>query len=165
MSGRPFYETANQRDRALAAAQLFTDQFFLPSSVYNPCPLDTVDYELQATPSAYPVDYALVRRSDCRVEALLEVKCRSYKSSEHAHYMLSLQKLDRLCNLSRLVRTFLLVDYVDAQWVWQCHPTVALDLYMTGRSDRGDSADQEPCAYIPKSWGQTFSKLVPAVAG
>ena len=162
---RPIYETQDTTDRARAAAQHFLEHHWATHSCH-PTDHDTVDYELQPLPSAYPADYAIVRRSTAAVVAMLEVKCRNQKVGDFDTYLLALQKASKLVAMAQWTQTLLLVDYRDGQWAYQFSSAGAPGyLFASGRSDRGDAADSEPCVFLPKTWGRVLAKEISGGAG
>ena len=110
-------------------------------------------------PIRYHLDYAVTK--DGRVVAYVEVKVRRYSMAQidkWGGYMLSVAKLQtaqELCRISNAVFC-LVVQCTDGLYWMTIKDYSAFPVVITGRSDRGDSQDIEPCVLIP---GSRFTRL------
>jgi hypothetical protein len=103
-------------------------------------------------PIRYHLDYAAVR--DGRVVSYVEIKVRKYSMAQidsFGGYMLSVGKLQaakQLCEISNA--TFCLAVQCSDGLYWIAIKDYAeFPVVITGRTDRGDAQDIEPCVLIP----------------
>ncbi len=105
-------------------------------------------------PIKYHIDYAAAK--DGIVVAYVEVKVRRYSMDQidkWGGYMLSVAKLQtaqQLCHISKAVFC-LVVQCTDGLYWAAIKDFSEFPVVITGRSDRGDAQDIEPCVLIPKS--------------
>lgn len=106
----------------------------------------------QKLPIKYHLDYAATRNG--KVAAYVEVKVRKYRMDQIGKwggYMLSVGKLQtakQLCEISS--STFCLaVQCTDGLYWIAIKDFSEFPVVITGRTDRGDSQDIEPCVLIP----------------
>ena len=111
-------------------------------------------------PIKYHLDYAATRNG--KVVAYVEVKVRKYRMDQIGKwggYMLSVGKLQtakQLCEISNA--TFCLaVQCVDGLYWIAIKDFSLFPVVITGRTDRGDAQDVEPCVLIPV---ESFTSLV-----
>jgi len=111
-------------------------------------------------PIKYHLDYAATRKG--KVTAYVEVKVRKYRMDQIGKwggYMLSVGKLQtakQLCEISSA--TFCLaVQCADGLYWIAIKDFSEFPVVITGRTDRGDSQDIEPCVLIP---AERFTSLV-----
>lgn len=105
-------------------------------------------------PIRYHLDYAAVRNK--RVVGYVEVKVRNYSMEQidrMGGYMLSLGKMQAGKSLSSLskVPICLVVQCTDATYWLAVKDFSEFPVTITGRTDRGDAQDVEPCVLIPKA--------------
>jgi len=105
-------------------------------------------------PIRYHFDYAAVRNK--RVVGYVEVKVRNYSMEQidrMGGYMLSLGKMQAGQSLSSLskVPICLVVQCTDATYWLAVKDFSEFPVTITGRTDRGDAQDVEPCVLIPKA--------------
>ena len=105
-------------------------------------------------PIRYHLDYAAVRNK--RVVGYVEVKVRNYSMEQidrMGGYMLSLGKMQAGQSLSSLskVPICLVVQCTDATYWLAVKDFSEFPVTITGRTDRGDAQDVEPCVLIPKA--------------
>ena len=97
-------------------------------------------------PKSYHLDYALTNE-DNSLRGFVEIKCRKNNRYDYQTYMISLSKVliaKRLTESTNLC-SFLVVKWLDdIAWVYFNDPHT---LGFGGRTDRNDSADQEPVAF------------------
>ena len=97
-------------------------------------------------PKSYHLDYALTNE-DNSLRGFVEIKCRRTKRYNYPTYLISLSKVlaaKRLTESTNLC-SFLVVKWLDdIAWVYFNDPHT---LGFGGRTDRNDSADQEPVAF------------------
>ena len=111
-------------------------------------------------PIRYHLDYAVTK--DGRVVAYVEVKIRRYSMAQidkWGGYMLSVAKLQtaqELCRISNAVFC-LVVQCTDGLYWMTIKDFSEFPVVITGRTDRGDSQDVEPCVLIP---GRRFTLMV-----
>ena len=112
------------------------------------------DAQFHKLPIRYHIDYAATK--DNRVVAYVEVKVRKYSMDQidkWGGYMLSVAKLQtaqQLCHISNAVFC-LVVRCTDGLYWVAIKDFSEFPVSITGRSDRGDAQDIEPCVLIPKS--------------
>ena len=95
-----------------------------------------------------PADFALTHKG--KVEAMVEVKCRTCDKRRFDTYLISTNKLRRLKRAAKASRCLpiLLVEWTDALAyiiITDANYKVALG----GRDDRCDLYDREPVAHLP----------------
>ena len=101
----------------------------------------------------FVVDFAIVR--DGRVTGFLEYKRRQVVSTKYPTIILAYTKWLALCDYSRTSAAFFYIEYDDRVKYIQLTPAhvslkeVGVWLEISGRTDRGDQYDQEPCVHIP----------------
>ena len=130
---RPVYETPKDRgkefDVLIAAAAAWESEF-------------------AGTRSLSPCDFVMLK--DGEVKALVEIKCRSNKMGQYADYMISHDKVGKIQAAAQVMgcKPLLIVQFSDyLGWV-DLSKTVGR-VSFGGRKDREDSADMEPCLFIP----------------
>jgi len=103
-------------------------------------------YQLHKMPVSYRLDAVAFRASECR--GFAEIKRRNNKSTKYPTYMISLGKVlaARQLTAETGLRSRLFVLFTD-------HLTAVdfaadFTVGIGGRTDRGDSADIEPCSYF-----------------
>lgn len=103
-------------------------------------------------PIKYHLDYAATRNG--KVVAYVEVKVRKYRMDQidkWGGYMLSVGKLQtakQLCEISN-TSFCLAVQCVDGLYWITIKDFSQFPVVITGRADRGDAQDVEPCVLIP----------------
>lgn len=113
-------------------------------------------------PIRYHVDYAATKNGI--VAAYVEIKVRKYSMDQidgWGGYMISVAKLQtaqQLCRISKAVFC-LVVQCTDGLYWIAIKDFSEFPVSITGRSDRGDAQDIEPCVLIPKS---RFTKMNPS---
>lgn len=105
-------------------------------------------------PIRYHLDYAVTKND--KLVAFVEVKVRNYTMDQidgWGGYMLSVGKLQAaqsLCSISKSV--FCLVVHCKDGTYWTTIKNYSeFPVTITGRTDRGDAQDIEPCVLIPKA--------------
>lgn len=111
-------------------------------------------------PIRYHLDYAATKNG--KVIGYVEIKVRKYTMAQidkWGGYMLSIAKLQtaqELCRISKA--TFcLVVQCTDGLYWMTIKDFSEFPVVITGRTDRGDSQDVEPCVLIP---GGRFTLMV-----
>lgn len=102
-------------------------------------------------PRAYQLDYAMVDEKMV-IKRWLEIKCRKHRGyGVYKDLMLSYHKFRAGLELSRETGLDFLLAYQfgDQNYMAKITESTPYTLAYGGRSDRGDSEDQEPVALIP----------------
>ena len=101
----------------------------------------------------YIVDFAIERNG--HVIGFIEYKRRDVMSLQYPTIILALSKWIALCDYAKHGKAFFYVEYNDCTKHIKITPDY-IDLNMigawleiSGRTDRGDQYDQEPCVHIP----------------
>ena len=133
---RPLYESSQDLQNEAAVA--------LEMSKRWKCHFDKL-------PIKYNVDYAVTKGAD--IVALAEIKCRNYSYSQidkMGGYMISAHKwvMGATFADSMNIPLILIVKLTDGIW-WTKERSKKLVL--SGRKDRNDPQDIEPCILIPMS--------------
>ncbi len=111
-------------------------------------------------PIKYHLDYAATRNG--KVVAYVEVKVRKYtmeRIGQMGGYMLSVGKLQtakQLCEISSAAFCLAVQCTDGLHWI-AIKDFTEFPVAITGRTDRGDSQDVEPCVLIPAG---RFTSLV-----
>ena len=142
---RPLYETQADLRNEAAVIEILSQKWRVN---FNKLPIK------------YHLDYAATRNG--KVVAYIEVKVRKYRMDQIGKwggYMLSVGKLQtakQLCEISNA--TFCLaVQCLDGlHWI-AIKDFSQFPVVITGRTDRGDAQDVEPCVLIP---AESFTSLV-----
>lgn len=128
---RPQYETSH--DRAGEEAVIKAALPVLKADYYRKLPL------------AYRADYALMRGAD--VFGFAEVKCRNKRYST---LILSLHKYLTLLDFIRAgFVCFVLVRWPEGMFAYRVSLSDNYHVKWSGRNDRGDWQDTEPCVHLP----------------
>lgn len=110
------------------------------------------DIKFHKLPIRYHLDYAATKNG--RVVGYIEVKVRKYTMSQISNwggYMLSVGKLQaakQLCEISK-ASFCLAVQCTDGLYWTTIKDFSEFPVTITGRTDRGDEQDVEPCVLIP----------------
>lgn len=141
---RPLYETQADLRNESAIISLLTKEW---------------DAQFHKLPIRYHLDYAATKHG--RVVGYVEIKVRKYTMAQidkWGGYMLSVGKLQaakQLCEISN--SSFcLVVQCTDGLYWLTIKDFAEFPVVITGRTDRGDSQDIEPCVLIP---GARFSRI------
>jgi len=108
---------------------------------------DCWNAEFVKLPMAYYVDWAVVRGSE--IKAFAEFKRRHNPKDQYPSFMISLNKWMNGKKMGRElgVPFLIIVEWDDG--LYYCDTEAVARTYgFGGRSDRGDSQDQEPCVFI-----------------
>lgn len=105
--------------------------------------------EAAKLPIKYGVDYMLLRSGDA--VASCEIKCRTNPMEQYPDYMISLGKLIDAKAIRDLtgIPFLLIIRWTDKIGYWRLPDDPKVITRMGGRTDRNDSQDVEPCAFIP----------------
>jgi hypothetical protein len=134
---RPIYETQADLRNEAAVIKILSQKW-------------RVDFH--KLPIKYHLDYAATRYG--KVTAYVEVKVRKYRMDQIGKwggYMLSVGKLQtakQLCEISSAAFC-LAVQCADGLYWIAIKDFSEFPVVITGRTDRGDSQDIEPCVLIP----------------
>lgn len=102
---------------------------------------------LTKMPVSYRLDY-FFESGDKR--AVIEIKVRSHRSIDYPTYMLGLGKwVEGVRYHSIGIPFVLVVAFTDAMMFYLYHEDTKTTYKAGGRNVMRDSADREPCAYIP----------------
>jgi hypothetical protein len=142
---RPIYETQADLRNEAAVVEILSQKWRV---------------NFHKLPIKYHLDYAATRNG--KVTAYVEVKVRKYTMAQIGKwggYMLSVGKLQtakQLCEISSA--TFCLaVQCADGPYWIAIKDFSEFPVVITGRTDRGDAQDVEPCVLIP---AERFTSLV-----
>jgi hypothetical protein len=130
---RPVYETAKDRGKEF-------DVLITAAAAWGS--------EFAGTKALSPCDYVMLK--DGEVKALVEIKCRNNPMSKYPDYMISHEKVGKIQAAAQVMgcKPLLIVRFSDCiGWV-DLSKTLG-KVSFGGRKDRGDSADMEPCLFIP----------------
>ena len=117
---------------------------------------------LHKLPIRYHIDYAATKNGI--VVAYVEIKVRKYSMDQidrWGGYMISVAKLQtaqQLCQISKAIFCLVVQCTDGLHWI-AIKDFSEFPVSITGRSDRGDAQDIEPCVLIPKS---RFTKMNPS---
>lgn len=137
---RPLYESAKDLSNELRVSSVLKDCW---------------DAEFVKLPMAYHVDWAIVRGP--QIKAFAEFKRRHNPKTRYPTFMLSLNKWRNGKNMAAELGVPFLVIVEWDDGLYYCDSKNAGPNYgIGGRSDRGDSQDQEPVVFIPT---QAFYKV------
>ena len=134
---RPIYETQADLRNEAAVIQILSQKWRV---------------NFHKLPIKYHLDYAATRNG--KVTAYVEVKVRKYRMDQIGKwggYMLSVGKLQtakQLCEISSAAFC-LAVQCADGLYWIAIKDFSEFPVVITGRTDRGDSQDIEPCVLIP----------------
>lgn len=134
---RPLYESASDLKNEAQVISILSNKW---------------NIKFHKLPIRYHLDYAATKNG--RVVGYLEVKVRRYSMAQISNwggYMLSVAKLQtaqELCRISKSVFC-LAVQCTDGLYWMTIKDFSEFPVTITGRSDRGDSQDIEPCVLIP----------------
>lgn len=105
--------------------------------------------EAHKMPAFYQVDWALANSGTIR--AWVEIKCRKVKRTQYPTLMLSLHKwLHGLKLQSDTGIPFILVvRWDEGIFYMRANSLMKPEIRISGRVDRGDPQDMEPCVHIP----------------
>jgi Holliday junction resolvase-like predicted endonuclease len=130
---RPIYERTKNRIAQRKVARKIERKWAVDS------------YEL---PLLAGIDFVLCHCDE--VVALLEVKCRDNPRAQYKSFMIGRAKIDRLVQCAEICRV---APILAVQWTDQLGWINPAELQPThygpgGRTDRGDDADMEECAFF-----------------
>lgn len=131
---RPTYETEEDRSRERAVADILAEKW---NCTFN------------KNPAFYPIDFSLTRNSK-RVVAFCEIKC--WKSDPKKDFViLSLHKwIDGLQIVKATnIRCLVVFSFPSGRILYRDINDDKLNVIFSGRTDRGDPDDLEPCVVIP----------------
>lgn len=133
MSNRPVYETNRDREIESRVSELFAEAWGV----------DLVRLDRLAG-----ADYLLVR--DGQAKALAEIKTRGNPRGQYPTYMISAAKVYTLRAAAEVMKAtpLLIVSWADDTG-WINLASASGQVRFGGREDRNDSADMEPCLFIP----------------
>ena len=105
-------------------------------------------------PRRYKVDYALC--SDTKViRAYAEVKKRDIPSDKYKEIILSFEKYDAMVRLQEYgFKCVLIFEFHDGIFHLDVKSLAECRVGMSGRTDRNDPDDTEPCIWIPNHMWQ-----------
>lgn len=138
---RPFYETQNDREKEFKVAQSVATLWGYTALKLKP---------------ACEVDYALTLFDD--IKGVMEIKCRNYSYDQLDRlggYMLSCHKMSALrrWHTDFPIGIAIVIELTDGIYCWTIQSGIAIERFskikMTGRKDRNDPQDIEPCVLIP----------------
>jgi hypothetical protein len=113
--------------------------------------------DFRKVPRSYPFDFIVMAEGGESIVAGVEVKVRNYEMRKLPDLFISAQKLWRMASFHQTtgIKTYLLVQALDGLFYVLIDP-VALNgwsfkgyVRISGRVDRDDPADMEPCFHIP----------------
>jgi|TARA_R110002096_G_scaffold272837_9_gene466584 hypothetical protein len=95
-----------------------------------------------------PCDYLLHR--DGVVAALMEIKRRTTASDTYRTYMLSVRKVNQMCDIANAMRieAWVVVEFSDGIFCANAHDMSRCPVYHGGRYDRSDSTAIEPMYHM-----------------
>ena len=137
MPRRPVYESQSDRDKEKTFASRLEEQW---------------GCVLKKTRPFYHVDFMALSHggSGAELRFFVEVKHRKIKKDTFPTYMLALMKWVNMNTMRRYsgLPVYLAIRYLD-QDVYIKVTDETYPVSFMGRTDRGDSADMEPCVMIP----------------
>lgn len=142
---RPLYESASDLNNEAQVISILSNKW---------------NIKFHKLPIRYHLDYAATKNG--RVVGYVEIKVRRYSMAQISNwggYMLSVAKLQtakQLCEISS-ASFCLAVQCTDGLYWMTIKDFSEFPVTITGRSDRGDSQDIEPCVLIP---GGRFTLMV-----
>jgi hypothetical protein len=101
----------------------------------------------------YIIDFVIIRGKKCC--GYIEYKRRWNKHDKYDTIFVATSKWLELCRLSLMSKSFFYIEYNDCIKYIEVTPAhydlPAFDMYeeFSGRVDRGDEYDQEPCIHLP----------------
>lgn len=98
-------------------------------------------------------DFLIIRKDHSKIEALAEYKKRSNKKDKYPTFLISEQKIihgKKMAELSK-IPFMLVVEWEDEIAAKKIGDISKYKIEMGGRSDRGDSKDQERMIHFPVS--------------
>ena len=134
------YESQADRD----AEQMFSERMTFQSGA-----------RLKKLKKNYIIDFVVLRGKKC--VAYIEYKRRWVHSTKYKTIILATSKWIELCRLSRINRAFFYIQYDDRVRYIEVTPDhynlsqFGIHEELSGRTDRGDEHDLEPCVHIPTS--------------
>jgi len=103
--------------------------------------------ELIKLPKYYIVDFAVKKKG--KIIGFAEYKRRYVNSDKYPTIILAITKWMKLCDYSQHGGAWFWIEYDDCvKWI-EADTSLDLDILWSGRIDRGDEADEEPCVHIP----------------
>jgi len=131
---RPLYETADDRQREIAAINRL---------------LRGTEKTVRKLPIRYGVDFAIIK--DGEITAWVEVKCRFNESDKYPTLMISAAKIWQgvYTSINTGKPFFVVAEWTDKIGFTKIETVEGLSLGFGGRTDRNDSQDVEPVYFIP----------------
>lgn len=141
---RPMYECSEDWKKERAAISVLEEHFKAIGS---------------KLPISYGVDYALVGKGD-RILAFFEVKSRCNHSDRYESLFISALKRMKALELSAATGRpcYILAGYTDGIYLINFDEK-PFKTTLAGRTDRGDSADMEPCVHYSKEQMKLISNI------
>ena len=132
---RPMYETPEDLANEKQICNALTEKF---------------GSEFQKLPIRYHADYLIMKNGTSR--GWMEIKQRSIPSYTYSSFLIDLNKVMRMTELSRetSLPSILVVRWSDNR-IGFCHINGPFSVVFAGRTDRNDIEDKQPCALIPLS--------------
>lgn len=98
-------------------------------------------------PKYYIVDFVVKKNG--KIIGFAEFKRRNNPSDKYDTIMLALAKWMKLCEYSQYGGAWFWIQYDDClKWI-KVEQSLYPSIEWSGRTDRGDPADKEPCVHIP----------------
>ncbi len=129
-------------------------QYIAPVDLHNESRLSAIvelkmNCNLVKLPASYKLDCGLYR--DDEMKALVELKCRSCDFGHYPTIILATGKWLAACTWIDLgYPCYFVVGFHDGVYVHEL-ATFGYAIKHSGRTDRNDAADEEPCIHIPNS--------------
>ena len=131
---RPLYETADDRQRELAAVNRL---------------LRGTEKTVRKLPIRYGVDFAIITNGE--ITAWAEVKCRNNSSALYPTLMISAAKIWQgvYTSINTGKPFFVVAEWTDKIGFIRIETVKDIKIGFGGRTDRGDTQDIEPVYLIP----------------
>jgi len=130
---RPMYETQADRNNEQRVADLLAEK----------------GYSLDKLPMSFGLDVVITDDFEEKIVAFAEIKARTFEMNKYPTAMINLHKVIRAHDISACtgLPSYFIVLYRDA--LVRINFASEFAVKMGGRSDRGDPADRDVCAYYP----------------
>lgn len=135
MKKRPIYESSSDLIKEKRVVEVISD---------------ALELEYHKLPRSYGLDFALFEPEDQSLRCFVEVKCRENHSQRYDTLLLSLLKIISGHKLTTATNKpcYLVAAFTDGLFFNKLLvPNLGIEL--SGRTDRNDPADLEPCVHYP----------------
>lgn len=145
---RPEYETQKDLDKEKSISQVLSD---------------TWKCSLVKMPIKYHLDYAIVK--DEKIVGFCELKSPNYALADFKRFGGFFISLDKFMSAKKMNEStglpcMIVINATDGIWYTTFHDAKFISFKITGRKDRGDWQDMEPCIVLDTDQFKLFKKSV-----